>query len=74
MDLPVMASIALWWVSSTIAGLASKNVMNGDDVPINNTAGWTTAFQDLRWVDLTVLQHLLGMGVSVAWLHESNNG
>ena len=29
---------------------------------------WTSAFQDLRWVDLTALQHVLGMAASVVWL------
>ena len=35
----------------------------------NNCIGeWTSAFQDLRWVDLTALQHVLGMTASVVWL------
>ena len=65
---PVIATVALWWVANTIASIASKSVMKGDDVLIEGASEWTSAFQDLRWVDLTALQHVLGMAASVVWL------
>ena len=64
----VIITVGLWWVANTIASIASKSVMKGDDVLIKGTSEWTSAFQDLRWVDLTALQHVLGMAASVVWL------
>ena len=64
----VIITVGLWWVANTIASIASKSVMKGDDVIFNGTSEWTSAFQDLRWVDLTALQHVLGMAASIVWL------
>ena len=55
----VMATVGLWWVANTIATIASKSVMKGDDISFKGTTGWTSAFEDLRWVDLTTYQHLM---------------
>ena len=49
----------LWWVAKTIATFASKSVMKGDDISAKGTTSWTSTFEDLRWVDLTALQHLI---------------
>ena len=64
----MIITVGLWWVANTIASIASKSVMKGDDVLIEGASEWTSAFQDLRWVDLTALQHVLGMAASVVWL------
>ena len=61
----MVATVGLWWVANTIATIASKSVMKGDDISAKGTTGWTSAFEDLRWVDLTALQHLIGSVISV---------
>ena len=61
----VMATVGLWWVANTIATIASKSVMKGDDISSKGTTGWTSAFEDLRWVDLTTYQHLIGSVITV---------
>ena len=61
----VVATVGVWWVANTIATIASKSVMKGDDISAKGTTGWTSAFEDLRWVDLTALQHLIGSVISV---------
>ena len=64
----LVATVGLWWVANTIATIASKSVMKGDDISAKGTTGWTSAFEDLRWVDLTALQHLIGSVMSVLLL------
>ena len=64
----IIVTAALWWVASTIASIASKSVMKGGDIGTKGTTDWTPAFEDLRWLELTALQHLLGGIAAVIWL------
>ena len=61
-------AVAIWWIANTLTSVVSKNVMYDDSETYEGVTGWTTAFKDLRWLDLTVLQHLIGMVASAAWL------
>ena len=45
-----------------------EHIMREETETYEGVSGWTTAFKDLRWLDLTVLQHLVGTIGSVAWL------
>ena len=66
--LRVIVAVGVWWTANTIATIASKSVMKGSDVSTSSNSAWTSAFEDMRWVDLTVLQHLLGSILSVMWM------
>ena len=61
----LIATVALWWVANTIASIASKSVMGASG---NGNTSWTPAIRDLRWLELTALQHLLGGTAAVVWL------
>ena len=61
----LIATVALWWVAKTIASIASKSVMGASG---NGNTSWTPAIRDLRWMELTALQHLLGGTAAVIWL------
>ena len=58
-------AIGIWWITNTIAIIASKSVMKGGNV---SKSSRTSPFEDWRWVDLTALQHLLGSILSVMWM------
>ena len=66
----VVLAMSLWWLTNTLASVMSKSVMeSGEDGKVRDgSLALTSSFKDLRWVDLTALQHLIGMAASVAWL------
>ena len=62
--------VLIWWVANGITSIASKSMMITHDV-VNKSALSTSlkpAFKDFRWLELTVLQHLLGAIASVIFL------
>ena len=63
-----MVAVGVWWTANSVATIASKSVMKGGDVSNSTNPAWTSAFEDLKWVDLTVLQHLLGSILSLMWM------
>ena len=67
----LISTVALWWIANTIASISSKRVMIGEDHTTSGATSWTPAFEDLRWVDLTVFQLLLGGAVAMIWLRRS---
>ena len=56
----VVGAVAVWWIANTISTIASKSVMEGADFRIKDSGSLTTAFMDIRWLELTALQHLVG--------------
>ena len=64
----LLATVALWWIANTIASISSKRVMIGEDHATSGSSSWIPAFEDLRWVDLTVLQLLVGGVLATLWL------
>ena len=58
MDRSIFATIALWWLANAIATISSKSVMIKEEA-----STW-----DLRWVELTALQQLVGAAVAAVWL------
>ena len=63
-----VAAVAVWWIASIIASISSKSVMEDYNVTTGSIGSWTPAFEDLRWIELSFLQHLLGGIASVFWL------
>ena len=64
----IAAAVGLWWLANTLATIASKSVMRGGDTSSDSTSGLTLAFKDLRWVELTALQHLVGAVLAGVWI------
>ena len=64
----IAAAVGLWWLANTLATIASKSVMRGEDTSSDSTSGLTLAFKDLRWVELTALQHLVGAVLAGLWI------
>lgn len=68
----LLLALVVWWVSYAMAAMATGRVMlwrGGEEASGNSdVSGWTLAFQQLRWVDLTALQHLTAALVTVVWL------
>ena len=62
--------VAVWWITNTIATIASKRVMQSDADSIYS-AGFTDAFKDLRWVELTLFQHSMGALLAGVWVKAS---
>ena len=66
----VFVFVVIWFIANTIATIASKTAMlevkPGDS--IHSLTDWTPAFQDLRWVDLTMLQHIVAALAGVIWM------
>ena len=59
---------ALWWVANTVTIIVSKSVMTGEDASSKGASSWMLAFKDSRWLELTILQHLLAPIALVVWL------
>ena len=75
--LSAVGAVLVWWLANALATVASKRFMLKDvGAPIPSSscnegsppATWTAAFTDLRWVDLTAMQHAVGSVLSVAVL------
>ena len=68
--LQTLLIIVIWWVASSVTSITSKEVLNQG----NNLDGQiTTAFVDLRWIDLTAIQLLVGTVISVIYLRIKYN-
>ena len=63
-----VTAVAVWWIANIIASLSSKNVMEDNNVTTNGSKSWTPALEDLRWIELTFIQHLIGGIASIVWL------
>ena len=63
----MVGAVGVWWVANAIATIASKNVMSGGDDRRDET-GFTAAFTDWRWVELTLLQHFVGALLAGIWV------
>ena len=63
----MVGAVGVWWVANTIATIASKSVMRGGDDRRDET-GFTAAFTDWRWVELTLLQHFVGALLAGIWV------
>ncbi len=57
----------VWWMSNLFAVIASKNLMKGADIS-ESPVGVTKALSDMRWLELTAAQHLMGSFVTMIWL------
>lgn len=67
----VVGAVMVWWVANTVATIASKSVMRGGDHSSgrgHQSSGLTPAFRDLRWVELTLFQHVAGVVLAGTWL------
>ena len=64
----LIAIAALWWVANTVTSIVTKSVMTGEDASSKGPTSWIHAFKDLRWLELTILQHLLAAIELVIWL------
>ena len=64
----ICAAVAFWWIGNTIATIFSKNVMNKGKEATFEVWGLTNAFLDFRWLELTLLQHVLGGVIGYIWL------
>ena len=67
----LVLSVAVWWTANSISAIASKTVMEdtnnyNDKQDAHSLA--TVPMLDFRWLELTALQHLLGVLVTVFWL------
>ena len=63
-----VAGVAVWWIASIIASISSKSVMEDYKETSGSIESWTSSLEDLRWIELSFLQHLLGGIASVFWL------
>ena len=63
----VVFAVAIWWIGNVVATIASKYVMNEDDGSAR-VGSSTQALNDFRWLDLTLMQHLLGGVVVFVWI------
>ena len=72
----LLALVLLWWVANGITSIASKSMMVVHGTEANDSAcsstSLTSAFEDLRWLELTALQHLFGAVASVIFLKALN--
>ena len=71
----MVAFVSLWWVANGITIIAAKFMMEAGGVgeKVNRSiCGWGPAFEDLRWLELTTLQHLFGAVASVLLLKAMN--
>ena len=71
----MVAVVSLWWVANGITTIATKFMMEEGGVGEKADAsicGVTPAFKDLRWLELTTLQHLFGAVASVLLLKAVN--
>jgi len=64
----LIAIAALWWVANTVTSIVTKSVMIGEDASTKGATSWMPAFKDLRWLELTMLQHLHAAIALVMWL------
>ena len=74
LSLIAVGAVLVWWVANALATVASKQFMlHGVKPCCNGTRpAWTEAFSDLRWVDLTAMQHAVGSLISVVVLKSSS--
>ena len=63
-----VAAVAVWCIASIVASISSKSVMEDYNVTTGSIGSWTPALEDLRWIELSFFQHLLGGIASVFWL------
>ena len=66
----MVAVVSLWWVANGISTVTDKFMM--EEKVNGNIRGVTSAFEDLRWLELTTLQHLFGAVASVLLLKTVN--
>ncbi|XP_022093128.1 uncharacterized protein LOC110980597 [Acanthaster planci] len=65
----VVVFVAIWWTANMVATIASKTAISGTKPDtIESMTTWTPALKDLRWLELTMLQHVLGALFSNTWL------
>ncbi|XP_038073653.1 uncharacterized protein LOC119741820 [Patiria miniata] len=65
----VVVFVAVWWIANMVATIASKKALSGiEPDAINSLTSWTPALKDLRWIELTMLQHLMGVLLANTWL------
>ncbi|XP_033645486.1 uncharacterized protein LOC117304949 [Asterias rubens] len=66
----VWLSVAIWFTANMISTISSKAAML--DAAVRGTShtltDWTPAFEELLWLDLTVLQHLTGSIAASFWV------
>lgn len=61
-----LVAIVLWWMGNVIATVATKKALLTEAIPGGEI--WTEFFADLRWVDISALQHVCGALLAVIWL------
>ena len=64
----IITAVAVWWIANIIASLSSKSVMEDNSIATKSSKSWTPALEDLRWLELTFMQHLIGGIASIIWL------
>ena len=64
----LVAAVGLWWVASTATTIASRSVMLQEEDEADLRWPVHEALSDLRWVELTALQQLVGAAVAAVWL------
>ena len=66
-SLTLVFAVCVWWLGNVVATIASKYVMNENGGSELSGDG-TRALNDFRWLDLTLMQHLLGGLVVFVWI------
>ena len=64
-----VVNVVIWWIANIVTSISSKSVTEGyNDTGDDNILLWTPALVELKWVELTFFQHLVGGGLSVICL------
>ena len=64
-SLRILIVIVGWWVAYCLTSIKVKEALNEDEETVSDV---TSAFRDLRWIDLTALQLLIEAIVMKFWL------
>ena len=64
MIMQLVGSVAVWWMANAVTSITSKSAMT----PGKDATSWLPALTDLRWLELTALQHFMGAVATVVLL------
>ncbi|XP_038074476.1 uncharacterized protein LOC119742533 [Patiria miniata] len=65
----VVVFVAVWWIANMVSTIASKKAVSDIKPDVfDSLTSCTPALKDLRWIELTMLQHLLGALLANIWV------
>ena len=67
MSSSLAGTVGLWWVAAALAAIASRKVLEGDPDSQADSTGSGPWAHGLRGVDLSLLQHALGILLAFTW-------